>query len=157
RRRLDALCRGRGIDVDELIDLHVAANVRARLDDAAWQNDLLDVGRDLRPRLFVFDPLARMKAPGLEENDQAAMATLIEFVRELRDDSGAAVAFVHHTGHNGGHMRGSSDLESVWETRLAWERDGQSPLVTIRSEHREAEASEPIQYRIAWDHDTRSM
>jgi hypothetical protein len=156
-RRLGALCRGRAVDPDELADLHLAANARVKLDDPRWQNELLDLGRELRPRLFVFDPLARMKAPARDENAQPAMAAVVEFMRELRSETGAGVCFVHHTGHSGDNMRGSSDLESVWETRLAWKRDGQSPLVTIESEHREAEAGDPIAYRIVWDHDTRSM
>jgi hypothetical protein len=54
-------------------------------------------------------------------------------------------------------MRGSSDLESFWETRLRWKRDGQSPLIELESEHREAEASPALSYRIKWDAETRSM
>ena len=128
-----------------------------KLDDAAWQNDLIGLGRALQPRLFVFDPLARMKAASRNESSQDEMATLIEFLRELREDSGAAVAFVHHVGHAGSHMRGSSDLESVWETRLTWTRDGQALEVSIKPEHREAESDEPIKYRVEWDHEDRSM
>jgi len=157
-RRLDALCRGRKVDPEELRGrLHVAANARVRLDDLGWQQELVDTAKELRPRLIVFDPLARMKAPSREENSQKDMAVLVEFIRNLRDESRSAVCFVHHTGHAGGNMRGSSDLESVWETRLTWARDGQSPLVTLTSEHREAEAGQPVQYRIAWDSDNRSM
>lgn len=157
-RRLDALCRGRAIDPERLRGrLFVAANARRRLDDEHAQLELIAIGQRLAPRLMVFDPLARMKSPGREENAQADMAILVEFVREFRDQTGSSVCFVHHTGHNGDQMRGSSDLESVWETRLTWKRDGQSPLVTLTSEHREAEAATPLQYRIAWDHDTRSM
>ena len=85
------------------------------------------------------------------------MAVLIEYVRQLRDEASAAVLFVHHTGHQGEHMRGASDLESAWETRLGWKRDGQSPEVTIESEHREAESAGPVRYRIGWDGDTRTM
>jgi putative DNA primase/helicase len=157
RRRIDALLRGRAIEPERLRGLHVAANERVKLDNPEWQKRLIDAGQALRPRLFVFDPLARMKSPTREESAQAEMATVIEFLRLLRDETGAAVAFVHHTGHTGGHMRGSSDLESVWETRLTWTRDGQSPLVTVQAEHREAEAAEPIEYRIAWNALTRSM
>jgi hypothetical protein len=157
-RRLDALCRGRAIDPDELRDrLYVAPNAGVKLDDPHWQNELVDVGRELHPRLFVFDPLARMKDAGRDENAQREMAVAIEFLRELRDQTGAAVAFVHHLGHVGSSMRGSSDLETVWETRLSWERDGQAPIVAIEAEHREAESGDPINYRIAWDSLTRSM
>ncbi len=157
-RRLDALCRGRSIDPERLRGrLHVAANANVKLDDKARQDELVTIGHRLRPRLYVFDPLARMKAAAREENAQADMAVLIEFLRQLRDETKATSLFVHHTGHAGGHMRGSSDLESAWESRLTFTRDGQSPLVTIESEHREAEAGQPIRYRIGWDTDTRSM
>jgi hypothetical protein len=157
-RRLDALARGSAIEREELRGrLMVAANARIRLDDPGWQKELVAIGRDLQPRLFALDPLARMKAAGRDENAQAEMGTLIEFIRELRDETGAAVAFVHHTGHTGVHIRGSSDLESVWESRLTWSRDGQAPLVSLASEHREAEPGNPISYRIGWDSATRSM
>jgi AAA domain len=157
-RRLDALARGSAIDREELRGrLMVAANARIRLDDPGWQEELVAIGREFQPRLFALDPLARMKAAGRDENAQAEMGTLIEFIRELRDETGAAVAFVHHTGHAGVHMRGSSDLESVWESRLTWSRDGQAPLVSLASEHREAEPGDPISYRIGWDSVTRSM
>jgi len=45
----------------------------------------------------------------------------------------------------------------VWESRLTWSRDGQAPLVSLDSEHREAEPGDPIKYRIGWDNATRSM
>lgn len=157
-RRLDALCRGRAIDPGRLRGrLHVAANARVKLDDPGWQAELIQVGQRIQPRLVALDPLARMKAAGRDENAQSDMAALIEYVRLLRDETSSAVGFVHHTGHAGETMRGSSDLESAWESRLHWKREGQSPLVEIQAEHREAEAGAPIRYRISWDHDTRSM
>jgi len=157
-RRLDALCRGRATDPEQLRRrLYVAPNARVKLDDLGWQNELVSVGRDLQPRLILFDPLARMKSAVRDESAQNEMATVLEFLRYLRDQTGAAVGFVQHTGHQGEHMRGSSDLESVWETRLAWKRDGESPVVTVESAHREAESIGAISYRIDWDHETRSM
>ena len=156
-RRLDALCRGRAIDRDRLDGLFLAANARVKLDDPGWQAELIAQGRELRPRLFAFDPLARMKAAGRDENPQTEMAPVLEFLRELRDETDAGVSFVHHTGHTGTHMRGTSDLESVWETKLTWGRDGGSPEVKIAAEHREAEDSPPIRYRITWDAETRTI
>jgi hypothetical protein len=157
-RRLDALCRGYAIDPDRLRErLYLAANTRARLDDPGWQSELIAIGRELHPGAFAFDPLARMKAPARDESAQSDMAVVIEYLRQLRDETQAGVGFVHHTGHQGEHMRGSSDLETAWETRLTWKRDARSSEVTITSEHREAEPGPPVRYRIAWDHETRSM
>lgn len=104
----------------------------------------------------MFDPLARMKSPARDENEQKSIGTVIEFLRELRDETCAAVSFVHHLGHQGEHMRGSSDLESVWETRLTWKK-GDDGLIELASEHREAEAGPTLRYRIAWDHETRTV
>ena len=77
-----------------------------KLDDDGWQARLVDPGTVFRPRLIVFDPLARMKAPGHDESAQNEMASFIEFLRTLRDETGAGVLFVYHTGHQGDHMRG---------------------------------------------------
>jgi hypothetical protein len=54
-------------------------------------------------------------------------------------------------------MRGSSDLESVWETRLTFKRDGDSGAVTVRSEHRDEDDGATIVYRLDWDGATRTM
>jgi hypothetical protein len=158
-RRLDALCRGCDINPSELRGrLFVAANAGVKLDQPDWLNELKRLADKVEPRLFIFDPLARMKAAKLDENKQTDMAIVIEAARALRDYAGAAVCFVHHVGHGGGNMRGSSDLESFWETRLTWEReDSRSLTVTLRSEHREAEAGPAFNYRISWDAATRSM
>jgi hypothetical protein len=155
-RRLDALSRGRAIVREELRGLMLAANERVKLDDSGWQERLLELGQRVEPRLFVFDPLARMKAPARDESAQSDMAAVIEFLRLLRDETKAAVAFVHHLGHTGEHMRGSSDLESVWESRLAWRKVDRC-LIEIASEHREAEAGVPLRYRLDWDAVTRTI
>ncbi len=154
-RRLDSLCRGRAIDRDALADLFYAANQGVKLDDAGWQNELVDAGKALRPRLFIFDPLARLKAPGRDESAQKEYGPVIEFLRHLRTETGATVAFVQHTGHQGDRMRGTSDLESVWESRLAFKRDANT--ITIDSDHREAQSSPPLSYRITWDEQTRTI
>jgi hypothetical protein len=157
-RRLDALCRGRAIVPSELRGrLLVSANAGVKLDEPGWLDELKRLADQIEPRLFVFDPLARMKAASRDENKQTDMAVVIEAARALRDHAGAAICFVHHVGHGGGNMRGSSDLESFWETRLTWEREGQSLDVDLRSEHREAEAGPPVRYRISWDGATSTM
>jgi AAA domain len=158
RRRLDALCRGRAIYADHLRGrLLLAANARVKLDNIEWQTTLLETGLRIRPRAFIFDPLARMKDPRREENDQTGMAPVIEYLRLLRDETNAATLFVHHTGHQGEHMRGSSDLESAWESRLAFKRDGDNGAVTVRAEHREEESGAEVVYVLDWHHDTRTM
>ena len=157
-RRLDALCRGRAIHPDQLRDrLLLAPNARVKLDDPDWQQRLLELGIAIRPRAFIFDPLARMKDAHREENDQTGMAPVIEYLRVLRDETQAATLFVHHTGHTGEHMRGTSDLESAWESRLSFKRDGDSGIVTVKADHRDEESGGTLLYRLDWHHETRTM
>ena len=157
-RRLDMLCRGRAIRSDELRGrLLLAPNQRVKLDDPEWQVQLVETGLKVRPRAFIFDPLARMKATDREENDQTGLAPVIEFLRVLRDETGAAPLFVHHTGHQGEHMRGTSDLESVWESRLTFKRDSDNGLVTVTAAHREEEDSSALVYALDFHRDTRTI
>ena len=77
-------------------------------------------------------------------------------MRDLRDASGAAVVFVHHVGHEGTRMRGSSDLAGYWESAITVKKrdDGQRE---IQAEHREAEASPTTIYRADFDPTTSSV
>jgi hypothetical protein len=154
-RRLGSLARGNAIGAEELAELHFAANRRVRLDDLEWQKRLLAAVSEFRPRAVFLDPLARLKSAVRKENAQEEMAVLLDFMRLLRDEGDCTVAFVHHTGHEGTHLRGSSDLESYWESKVALKRDGDEAEFT--SEHREAEAGRTHRFRQAWDAETVSV
>lgn len=151
RRRLDKLTRGHAIAPETLSDLHFAANQRVRLNDPDWQQRLIERGRLLRPRAIFLDPLARMKGATVDENAQREMGPILDFMRDLRDATDSAVVFVHHAGHDGTRLRGSSDLEAYWESKLAVTRDEKTGVCTLLAEHREAEAPDPFGYRFATD------
>lgn len=157
-RRLDALARGRAIGRDELADLHVAANRRVRLDEPDWRRRLLAAAARIEPRAIFLDPLVRLKGAGVDENVQREIGPVLDFIRDLRDESGAAVVFTHHTGHDGVRARGSSDLEAYWESRLTLACEERPPGVRkLAAEHREAEPSPRLAYRLASDAATRSV
>lgn len=159
-RRLGALARGNAIRPDALADIHFAANRRVRLDSDEWQIRLTEAVQQLQPAAVILDPLARMKQPGRDENAQTEMAPLLDFMRALRDvnDPAPAVVFVHHTGHDGAHLRGSSDLESYWESKIALTRSKtERDEYAFEAEHREAEAGQTHRFRQAWDIETRSL
>jgi hypothetical protein len=54
-------------------------------------------------------------------------------------------------------MRGSSDLESAWESRLSFNRDGDNGIVTVTAAHREEEDGATIVYVLDWHSETRTM
>jgi hypothetical protein len=158
RRRLDRIIAGRGIKPDELRDLHFAANQGVRLNDPKWQERILADTAPIKPSLIVFDPLARVKGATVDESSQREIGPVLDFLRRLRDESGATVGFVHHTGHEAGaRMRGSSDLEAYWESKLSITRARDEDTIDLCAEHREAEAAGPFSYRIEFADDPRSI
>jgi hypothetical protein len=156
-RRLDALRRGYALEADALADLHFAANRRVRLNDEGWKRRLLAAGRSIEPRAIFLDPFVRLKGADVDENIQREVGPVLDFMRDLRDESGAAVLFVHHKGHNGSHGRGSSDFEGYWESKISIASDEENVVRTLKAEHREAEATDELRYRLDFDEVTSSV
>jgi AAA domain len=157
-RRLDALLRGHAIRREDLADLHVAANRRVRLNDRDWQRKLSAAAKRIGPRAIFLDPLVRLKGAQVDENLQREMGPVLDYMRDLRDAVRSAVVFSAHTGHeHRGRMRGTSDLEGYWESKVTITPAGENRY-TLDSEHREAEGVENLlSYRRDWDESTRSI
>jgi hypothetical protein len=154
-RRLDALARGSGQKPEAFDRLFYGANLRVRLDEPRWRERLIAAADEIKPRAVFLDPLVRMK--GLRsENDQLEMAIVLDTILEIRETTKTCVTFVHHTGHDGRHLRGTSDLEAFWESKVTVEKkdDGQR---VVASEHREAEAGPTWSFHLGWDWETRTM
>jgi hypothetical protein len=157
-RRLDCLRRGYGLKEGALADLHFSANRRVRLNDPRWQDRLLAAAAEIEPRATFFDPWVRVKGAEVNESEQYDVGPVLEFIRYLRDESSAVVGYAGHTGHEGGHMRGTSDLEGYWESRLALTKAKDDDAVRIiAAEHREAESGHQFRFGLDFDVDTRSL
>ncbi len=161
-RRLSQLCRGRGVSANRLEHLHFAANQRVRLVHdvtssslESWPDRIRKAVDSIQPAAVFFDPLARVKG-AVDENSQRELAPALDFMRELRDRGQCTVGFVHHAGHTEqGRMRGTSDLEAYWESKVTITRKG--AVCSIVADHREAEPSDSISYRLDFDPGTRSL
>lgn len=98
----------------------------------------------IRPRAIFLDPLVRMKGASRDGNDENEMVPVLNFLRTLRNESGSAVVFVHHTGHNGTHARGTSDFEAYWKSRLGIAH-AKSPAATSVKRNTARRNARPIQ------------
>lgn len=83
---------------------------------------------DPPPALLVLDSLASL-APGLRENDAHDVAPVLDRLRRLAQDTGAAVLLLHHTRKGGDSYRGGTgipaavDVAAVYVRPPASERD----------------------------------
>lgn len=89
--------------------------------------DLIDKiesdGRE-KPSLIIIDTLARTMAPG-SENAVEDMGQLVKHLDELKEETGAHVMLVHHTGKDKARgARGSNALLGAVDTELSIEESG---------------------------------
>jgi hypothetical protein len=61
----------------------------------------------------MLDPFVRLRGARIDESSQKDVGPVLDFLGKLRDESGAAVIYSHHTGHQGSHQRGSSAAQDV--------------------------------------------
>lgn len=148
RKRVDGICRFRGIDMATL-DLHLITNPRLLLDDEVDLGKLRRTIAQVRPKLLVLDPLVRIHRGN--ENDSRDIALLLGSLRELQREYGCAIMLAHHAGKRGHGrpgqgLRGSSDLHAFGSSNLYLShRDGD---VQIDVEHRAAAATGPYLVRL---------
>lgn len=148
RRRVDCLCKNRGLNVNAL-DLHLIVSHRLFLDDDNDRDLLRRMIEQVRPKMLVLDPLVRLHRGN--ENDSRDIAAILGFLRELQRQYGCAVVLAHHAskrghGRPGQGLRGSSDLHAFGSSNLYLShRDGD---VEVTVEHRAAPSTGPYLMRL---------
>jgi hypothetical protein len=74
-----------------------------------------------KPSLIVFDTLQRTMAGLGDENSTQDMSRLVRVADDLREEFGASVLFVHHSGVDGERARGNSVLrnsvDAMWKLK----------------------------------------
>ena len=99
---------------------------RVLLNEGPDANALVDaiLSRSPEPRLIIIDTLARNMAG--DENSTEAMSAFVRGCDYVREETGATVVVVHHTGHAAeGRARGSSVLPAAADTLIQLTRDGE--------------------------------
>jgi hypothetical protein len=109
--------------------------------------------------LVVLDTWHRL-TPGIEENSATDTGGPLDAMLGLRDDYGATVLLVHHTGHEQRHGRGSSALEddadAAWLIRLGKEDNAENrgpevPRTLIQRKAKDGEIAPPVVLRLVKD------
>lgn len=153
KARLSGICRHRGLLLHEL-ELHLITAAALRLDRSGDQSRLRDAIDRYKPRLLVLDPFVRLHR--IDENDAGQVSALLGYLRELQREYDVAIMVVHHARKNGGSqpgqsLRGSGDFFAWADSLLHVHRHRGQLILTV--EHRNAPAPQPINLRLAGDHD----
>jgi len=149
KERLAGLCRRKGLDLASL-PIHILTEPRIRLD---VQEDCLRLAatvEKVRPLLLLLDPFVRMHQ--VDENVAAAVAPLLNVLRDLQRTYDCAVVLVHHARKGAGNLRagqalrGSSELHAWLDASLFLRRKGERLRMWI--EHRALPSAEPFSLRL---------
>jgi hypothetical protein len=82
-----------------------------------------------QPALVVFDTLSRCSL-GADENNQKDMGFILDSLDQVRRETGATVAVVHHTNASGLRERGSSVIRGGMDVMIEVSRDDDLILVS---------------------------
>lgn len=108
---------------------------------------LTRLAAEIGAELIVIDTQARVTV-GMEENSAKDMGEFVDQLERLRIATKACVAVVHHMGHNGDHMRGSTALYGSADTEIKVTKDG--TIVTLKnSKQKNFEEHEDMQLRLS--------
>ena len=104
---------------------------------------LVELVRDLRPRLVVIDTVARSMVGG-DENTAKDMGAAVESAERLRRACSGCILLVHHSGEDeAAGARGSSALRAAVSTEIECRHvDGVTTLK--QTKQREHETAEPL-------------
>ncbi|NTT26274.1 AAA family ATPase [Pseudomonas aeruginosa] len=141
----------RGIDVGTFplwLD-HGEINLAAERDGGV-RAFVSDVVEELGPlRLVVIDTL-NQTAAGADENSAKDMGRYIASMKRIRDETGATVVVVHHSGKDPGKgMRGSSSLLGAMDTTVEVIRDKEMRAITVTvHKQKDAEREPPMRFNL---------
>lgn len=95
-------------------NFHFVAQPIDLLRDDGHKDDVIKAGKELGSELIVVDTLNRAIAGG-DENSSQDMGTLVRNISEIKTDTKAHIAVIHHgtKGSNGSRPRGHSSLEGA--------------------------------------------
>lgn len=109
---------------------------------------LVEVVREIRPRLVVLDTFARCMVGG-DENTARDVGTAVENAERLRRACGGCILLVHHSGKDvEAGARGSSALRAAVATELEC-RHAEGITTLKQMKQRDHEADEPMRLTLA--------
>jgi hypothetical protein len=129
-----------------------------KLDNPQCFNELLEVIKQTKPVLVIFDALIRLH--NAKENDNSEMSYVMGKIRDLINQTGVTVLTIHHCKKGGGDKkegaRGGSDIVGAVDNQLCLEVKEEETLVLSSGKCR-AQSIKPIKLKLKSEGETLSF
>lgn len=150
RKRLDAYATHHGIDPSEVPFFVIPSAVN--LTDTDDQNALVRAVKESQspePALIIIDTLARTLGDQ-DENSAQGMGLFVRAVDRLREETGAHVMIVHHSGKDTTRgARGSTALLGAVDTEIAVEKSDAGEMFARVTKQRDGEVGAEMPFNLA--------
>ncbi|OVE74575.1 hypothetical protein BVX95_01980 [archaeon D22] len=140
RRRVRKLMTGHNLNRSKF-DIHFYVDSKLKLDDdskvtKAHFNRLKEYLKKVDAKMVIFDSLVRFMKN--DENDVVNVRCVFDMFKEIINECGCSVVFIHHTrkekGNGGNAIRGSSDIFNMLDNAIVFTKSGNKiNLKTIKS------------------------
>lgn len=152
RRRIDAIAKHRGLNLDKIPLYVFSDDRRLRIDDPEDLKDLRCVLKELQPKLLLLDPFIRIGR--VDENSSKEVSEILDHIRDLQREFDMSVILTHHyrkvpdsnRASTANDLRGSGDLYAWVDSMILiskWKEEGEETYrLEASAEHREAESPE---------------
>jgi hypothetical protein len=160
RERFGALGKTRGVPGD--VSLSIYSMPRPWLDARHFDAmaDLAERVIDRHAGLVVIDNLGTVS--GDADENSTEMVSIMSNLRQLAENTGAAVVVIHHqrkgnglAGRAGDNLRGSSCIEAALDLALCVEREEGSDSITIKSTKTRGKTVRPFGARFMFESDAQ--
>ena len=89
-----------------------------------------------------------------QEDSSTEMQPILKELKRWKDEAGVTVVIVHHTGHSGnGKLRGSSDFDGFWETKMEIKKKEKLNELKVKHRYR-VDVKLPYRLAIGQEFDT---
>lgn len=117
--------------ITEDMPLHFLHYQGVKLDDPSCYSQLLEVIKELKPTLVIFDALIRLH--NAKENDNSEMASVMGKLRDLIIKTSVTILLIHHNrkglGDRTERARGSGDIVGAVDCQLCLEPKDDDTLI----------------------------
>lgn len=128
KRALRSIIQGAGIEKEELSDLHIIFRQRVNIVNPTWNQHLMQIKAELKPKLWVFDTLNLVHT--CDENSASEFNAVFDAFGRLRGHDAATLSIVHLDKNKGAsrhadldsQIRGSGAIAGSYDWHVALRR-----------------------------------
>ncbi|MGE4131605.1 MAG: AAA family ATPase, partial [Bdellovibrionales bacterium] len=151
RERCLSLCRANNIDPDHIDINFISPSSDIMLDSPEGLNRLRQAIQETKPDIVILDCFIRLHQ--IDENNSKQVASVLQKLKDIRNEFGSAICLVHHnrksgsSGRSASRIRGSSEMLAFFDAAIILNKDINGDI-KMSVEHKAAQCIQDVAIRL---------